>query len=94
MQSDWLLAFKTGRLAKSRPFNVVASPLFHVPPFSRSTTCHRARAATSQAEQGEQGLVGGSQGDSVMDVGLYIRSATLMVLSAEQLRVRNGTSVQ
>ena len=22
MQSDWLLAFKTGRLAKSRPFNV------------------------------------------------------------------------
>lgn len=29
-----------------------------------------------------------------MDVGLYIRSATLVVLSAEQLRVRNGTSVQ
>ena len=29
-----------------------------------------------------------------MDVGLYIRSVTLVVLSVEQLRVRNGTSVQ
>ena len=36
----------------------------------------------------------GSQGDSVMDVGLYIRSVTLVILSAEQLRVRNETSVQ
>ena len=37
--------------------------------------------------------MGGSQGDSVMDVGLYIRSATRVVLSTEQLRVKNKCAV-